>query len=246
MANNTLRTTKLFIIRQCKAIFLWCRLHVIFNPLAGAFTYLAYLAKFSKWRMSNRQLGFNDFYNGNVKYEDRFQLHEFVASSEKLEAINYIEFGVGKGVAIKWWVKRNIHPESQFVGFDVFTGLPDDFGVLKKGHFSTGGILPDTNDERCTYEKGLFQDSLPPFVKGFDFASRRNVIHMDADLYSSTLFVLSTLQPFLKPNDIIMFDEFGVPTHEFKAFDDFCQAYRFKYEVIGAVNNYLQIAIRVL
>ena len=52
--------------------------------------------------------------------------------------------------------------------------------------------------------------------------------------------------PLLRPGDVLLFDEFGVPTHEFRAFDDFVSAYRVDYELVGAVNNYLQVAIRLV
>ena len=68
---------------------------------------------------------------------------------------------------------------------------------------------------------------------------------MDADLYSSTLFVLSNLIPYLRKDDILIFDEFGVPTHEFRAFTDVVSSYSLKFEVLGAINNYLQVAIKL-
>ena len=71
------------------------------------------------------------------------------------------------------------------------------------------------------------------------------MIHADADLYSSTLFLLTRLYPRLKRDDVIIFDEFGVPTHEFRAFTDFVSSHRLRYTVLGAVNNYLQVAIRL-
>ena len=70
-------------------------------------------------------------------------------------------------------------------------------------------------------------------------------MHLDADLYSSTLFALTSLAPHLKPGDIILFDEFGVPMHEYRAFMDFLSAYPFDYEVLGAVNNYLHVGMKL-
>ena len=51
----------------------------------------------------------------------------------------------------------------------------------------------------------------------------------------------------LKPNagDVIFFDEFNVPQHEFKAFTEWVNAFYVKYEVLGAVNNYYQIAVKI-
>ena len=69
---------------------------------------------------------------------------------------------------------------------------------------------------------------------------------MDADLFSSTLFVLTSLANYLKEGDIVMFDEFNVPNHEFMAFKYFTESYYIKFELIGAVNNYYQVAFKVV
>jgi hypothetical protein len=71
------------------------------------------------------------------------------------------------------------------------------------------------------------------------------VVHLDADLYSSTLFALTSLASRLKPGDILLFDEFAVPLHEYRAFMDFLSAYRFDYEVLGAVNHYLHVGMKI-
>lgn len=234
---------KLFFIRKAKALFMLFRLHLIFEPFFSFLLNLAYMAKLSKWRAENGPFSFDDFYNSNVKYEDRFKLHQHVFEKENLtEAINYLEFGVADGVSFKWWADKNKNPDSRFFGFDTFTGLPEDFGVMKKNDYDTRGNFPDVNDERCSFYAGLFQKSLPRFLENFKF-DKRTVLHLDADLYSSTLFVFTTLYPNLKKGDIIIFDEFGVPTHEFKAFIDITSAFPLKYRYLGAINNYLQVAI---
>jgi O-methyltransferase len=237
----------LFFIRKIKALFIKLKLHNIVEPFSGALTNLVFLSKLSKWCSQNKHLGFNDFYNNKVKYEDRFQLHEYVFEKENLsQPINFLEFGVAEGTSFKWWVGKNKNENSAFFGFDTFSGLPEDFGVMKKYHYDTKGIFPDVgNDPRCSFYPGMFQDSFPPFLKNFN-DDKRKVIHMDADLYSSTIFVLTLFSKYLKKDDIIIFDEFGVPTHEFRAFTDFAHAFQLKYEVLGAVNNYLQLAIKII
>lgn len=237
---------KLFWIRKIKALFLRFNLHLIFLPFFGFFLNLIYLAKLSKWRKELPDLPFNDFYNKKVNYEDRINLHKYIFNSQKLEGvINYLEFGVAGGISFSWWIEMNKHPESRFYGFDTFTGLPEDFGVMKKIDYDTKGNFPKINDSRCCFVPGMFQDSLPTFLKDFSF-DKRTVLHMDADLYSSTLYVLTLLAYKLKKDDIIIFDEFGVSTHEFRAFFDFLSAYKIRFEYLGAVNNYLQVAIRIL
>jgi len=71
------------------------------------------------------------------------------------------------------------------------------------------------------------------------------VYHHDGDLYSSTLFALTVLYPYLKVGDILIFDELGVPHHEFKALQDFVSAFYLKLEPVGAINNYLQVVFEV-
>jgi hypothetical protein len=237
--------TKLFFIRKIKALFCRFKLHLLFKPFEGLLLNIVYLSKLSNW-ISNTQIGkFNDFYNRKVRYENRFQLHEFVVNEEiQNQAIDYLEFGVASGIAFKWWVEKNKNPKSRFFGFDVFTGLPEDFGVMKKYDYNMEGQTPKIDDSRVVFVKGLFQDSLPFFLEGYK-SNNRKVIHMDADLYSSTLFVLTRLIPLLKKDDIIIFDEFGVPTHEFRAFSDIVSSYHLKYELLAAINNYLQIAIKL-
>ncbi|MDE3124774.1 MAG: hypothetical protein KGK14_04610, partial [Bacteroidota bacterium] len=75
--------------------------------------------------------------------------------------------------------------------------------------------------------------------------SKRNVLMMDADLFSATLYALTALAPYLKKGDIIFFDEFVVPTHEFKAYQDFIQSYYCNLQLIAAANNYYFVAFKV-
>jgi hypothetical protein len=236
---------KLFLIRKIKALFFRFKLHIFIKLFEGVIINAAYLSKLSRWIDNSPKVKFNDFYNKKVNYEDRFKLHEFVANEEiQDQPIDYLEFGVASGIAFKWWVEKNKNPESRFFGFDVFTGLPEDFGVMKKYHYYSAGQTPEIEDTRIEFIKGLFQDSLPEFLNNYK-PLQKKVIHMDADLYSSTLFVLTKLIPFLENDDIIIFDEFGVPTHEFRAFSDIVSSYNLKYELLGAINNYLQIAIKI-
>ena len=211
-----------------------------------AFLNLYYLAKFSKWASKNRKIAFNDF-PSKWDYNKRFGLYKWVMEKENLPgiAINYLEFGVASGYSFRWFVQQNSNTESRFYGFDTFTGLPEDWGPYKKGSFGTENKPPEIDDRRIKFYQGIFQQTLPGFVKEMN-NGRRNVIMMDADLYSATLYALTTLAPVLKKGDIIFFDEFAVPTHEFKAFQDFIQSYYFNLELIAAANNYYFVAFKVV
>ncbi len=237
--------TKLKIRRQIKYWFVRLKLHRFTSVFAGFGENLIYLSKFSKWCNNHFNLKFNDFHIPTLNPAKRYELFQFLLEQEELDGeINYLEFGVASGESLRWWVENNKNPSSRFVGFDSFQGLPEDFGLLQKGAFSTESKLPQINDSRCGFVIGLFQDTLYDFLKTFSF-DPKIVIHLDADLYSSTLFVLATLAPKLKKDDILIFDEFGVPTHEFKAFLDFTAAFPVRYEVLGETNNYFQVAIKI-
>lgn len=235
---------KFTIIRFLKSSFIKLKLHVIFGPFTGFFLQLAYLSKLSKWANRHKAIANNDFYS-KWDYSKRFTLYQRIIESEQLNAgINYLEFGVADGASFAWWMTQNTDPGSRFYGFDTFTGLPEDFGPYKKGAFNSGKI-PEIKDDRGKFYQGLFQQTLPGFLKGFD-NKKKTVVMLDADLYTATLFALTSLAPQLKKGDIILFDEFVVPTHEFMAYQHFIDSYYFKLELIGVANNYYFAAFKVV
>ncbi|MFI5163723.1 MAG: class I SAM-dependent methyltransferase [Bacteroidia bacterium] len=222
------------------------RLHKLFHPFAGFFLNLAYLTKLSEWRAQHSGHPINDFYSGKWDYSKRYILYQKIVEKENLGVpINYLEFGVSKGSSFKWWAEHNKNEASRFFGFDTFTGLPEDWNVFKAGAMSAEGKFPEINDSRTKFLKGLFQDTLPAFLKDLN-NDKRKIIHLDADLYTSTLYVLTMLHPYLKAGDILFFDEFAVPQHEFLAFKNFVDSYRVSYEVLGTMNNYFFVAVKIL
>lgn len=240
-----MRKLKLFFIRFTKAYFLRLNLHNIFKYFEGFFINLTYLSKFSKWRRLHSDLPYNDFFSKEFIFDKRYKLYDFLFNNEKLDdEIIYLEFGVLGGHAFKWWIGNNKNLNSKFYGFDTFEGLPEAWNLYKKGDMTTEGKIPQIDDNRHQFFRGLFQDTLMPFLKDFSL-NKRLVINMDADLYSSTYYVLNCIAPYLKKGDIIIFDEFGVPTHEFKAFTEFFSCYYKQYKVLAASNNYYQLAVKI-
>lgn len=229
---------KLFIKRYTKIAFTWLRLHKFFNLFSSGNLNLYYLTKFSAWAAKNRKIPYNDF-PSKWKYEKRYPLYQWVIEKEGLAnvPVDYLEFGVAGGHSFRWYLEHLPHPDSRFFGFDTFSGLPEDWGPYKKGAFANDNKPPEVNDDRAKFYQGLFQQTLPGFLADTR-EERRRVIMIDADLYSATLYVLTTLAPRMKKGDIIFFDEFAVPKHEFKAYYDFVQAYYINLRLIAAANNY--------
>lgn len=235
---------KFKIIRFLKKTFIRFRLHLLFSWLNGFLLQLLWMNKLSEWANSHRKIAFNDF-PSSWDYKKRHDLYNYIIEKEELNsAINYLEFGVADGESFTWWMTRNENAGSNFYGFDTFTGLPENFGPYKKGTFDTDTI-PAIKDHRGQFFKGLFQQTLPGFLKTFD-NTKRTIVMMDADLYTATLFTLSRLAPFLKKGDIIFFDEFAVPTHEFRAYQHFISSYYFEMELIGAASNFYFAAFKVI
>lgn len=237
---------KLSIIRKAKSLFMKWNLHGVVKPFSGGLKNGVYMSDMSQWRKQNPVKGYNDFYQPTWDYERRYKLYEAVGGSEKLfdSPIDYFEFGVAGGKSFKWWLDKNRNEGSRFFGFDTFEGLPEKWGPFEKGSMAHELSSLEINDPRGSFYKGLFQDTLIPFLESYDNRNKK-VIHLDADLFSSTIFTLSQLYRFLKPGDILFFDEFAVPQHEFLAFKIFTESFYVKYEVVGAANNYLFLAVRI-
>lgn len=229
---------------KLKGWFFAMRLHNMIP--SGISAFLSQLSRLSGWINSHRSLSSSDFYTPSFDYSRRYGLYSHLVEAEKINyAVDYLEFGVAGGLSFRWWSEHLSHPGCRLYGFDTFTGLPEDWGDFRKGDMSTGSKPPEIADSRCSFRQGLFQQSLPGFLKVWS-PQERKIIHMDADLYTSTLFVLTSISPFLNKGDILIFDEFNVPMHEFKAFTEWTQSFYINYEVLAAVNNFYQVAFRIV
>jgi hypothetical protein len=166
------------------------------------------------------------------KIETREEARDFVLQvigDVDKKKILFLEFGVYKGASLKYFSSRITNPESRFYGFDSFEGLPEVWGKNRQGKFSREGQVPVADDGRVEFIKGWFQDSLPKFsidVSKFDVV----LVHLDADLYSSTLFVLSDLW-YRAGSFYAVFDEFV--HHEARALYSFSKAFPSKIEFLA-------------
>ena len=212
---------------------------VVPQPLVRAARDWSYLMEMSRWIRGHRDRDLDVGY-------DRFQLFDQVAERQGLDAapIDYLEFGTAGGAALRWWLARNRHADSRFHSFDTFTGLPEDWGGIKAGTFTQGGRTPQVDDDRCSFHVGLFTQTLPGYLRA-PRSGRRLVVHVDPDLYSSTLYVLTMLAPRLAADDVLLLADFCSmrhPTHVFRAFHDFVAAYGLAYEVLASSNFGHQVA----
>jgi len=245
----SLRAKKLSVIKFTKDFLLATRLLQLFQPLNKLFSFLYNFNLLTSWvhKHKHDNVLMNDFYKPKRNYDDRLKSFSKIIEHYNLNDISicYLEFGVAHGGSIKWWLQNCTNPSSSFYGFDTFEGLPEDWGLFSKGDMLSA--IPEVNDSRATFIKGIFQDTLNGFLSeyGPTIKDKRKVIHMDADLFTATLFALSQLYPYLRKGDIIMFDEFNVYNHEFKAFMLFTECFYIKLKLISAQNNFYHTAFEV-
>jgi len=156
-------------------------------------------------------------------------------------AIDFLEFGVCTGHSIGFWSQINRDPQSRFIGFYSFEGLPEDWTRnYPKSSLDVGGAVPQIDDERVSFVKGWFQNTLPGFLNGFTPRSRL-VVHSDSYLYSSTLFTLASLDKLLLPGVVVIFDDFSMATHVFRAFADYRSAFMRSAHPVAMTSDYARI-----
>ena len=121
------------------------------------------------------------------------------------------EFGVYTGYSLNIIAAR-----MPVIGFDSFEGLPEDWRPgFKAGKFFRAR-RPESPDNAMIVP-GWFEDTAPTFP-----FPELGLVHIDCDLYSSTVTALEAVTPYVGANTILVFDEYhsypGSEEHEEKAF----------------------------
>ena len=150
-----------------------------------------------------------------------------------------LEFGVASGRTINHLA--NLMPDHLVHGFDWFGGLPEAW----RTGFGPGAFaqpLPEVR-ENVRLIPGLFQDTLPGFVQ--EQTQPVSLLHVDCDLYSSTVTIFQALRDRIIPGTVIVFDEYfnypGWRQHEFRAFQEFIAGTGRRYEYVGFVPHHQQV-----
>lgn len=155
----------------------------------------------------------------------------------------FLEFGVGRGKSIRW---IGAATDRTVYGFDSFEGIPEYWNGNPIGAFAQSK-LPSVPDN-VKFEVGMFDETLPKFLE----ANPDPVafLHVDCDLYSSTVTIFELLGPRLSPGAVVLFDEYyNFPRwqqHEYKAFQEFVERNGIRYEYIAYSVTGQQVAARIL
>jgi hypothetical protein len=167
------------------------------------------------------------------------------ALSEVRVAGHYLEFGVFSGGTIRHIARRK--PGVTIHGFDSFEGLPEAWAGFNLGQraFSRTSRLPRV-PETVALHKGWFKDTIA------DWAAHNPgpvaFMHIDCDLYSSTVDILAALAERMQPGTVVVFDEYfnypGWEQHEFKAWREFVAGNGVEYDYAAYARQQVMVRIR--
>jgi hypothetical protein len=180
----------------------------------------------------------NGFHPAHI-FTRKEQFWDLIGQKVGDRKVLYLEFGVWRGAAMRCVAKQLRHPQAMLYGFDSFEGLPEKWNLgADTGCFSTAGEIPVIDDARVSFHKGWFQDTLPQFECP---EHESLILNLDADLYSSTIYVLNYLRDVIAPGAYLFFDEFSDRQHELRAFDEFINSTRMRFQLVAATPSFEKV-----
>jgi len=154
-----------------------------------------------------------------------------------------LEFGVFAGTTLK--IITAARETGGVYGFDSFDGLPETWRAgFRTGMFDTD-VVPDVPGAELVV--GLFADTLPGFLSAHP--GPVDLLHLDADLYSSTVEVLRHVGPRLRAGSVVVFDEFfnypGWQRHEARAWREYVEATGTAFRYAAYTHDNEQVVVRI-
>lgn len=148
------------------------------------------------------------------------QMQQYAAQSAE-DFGDWAEFGVMEGGSARIFLDC-LPDDRKLYLFDWFQGLPESWCEHPAGTYACE--VPVFDDPRAVIVQGLFADTLPDWVK--NYSGQLSFVHIDCDLYSSTIFVLRQIYPLLTPETLVLFDEINgskFENHEERALSEFIE-----------------------
>lgn len=148
-----------------------------------------------------------------------FMIYSLASAQNVIEG-DYAEVGVFKGASAKTICE--VKGDKNFYLFDTFEGLPEvsnlDLKYSKKMFFGEYNYVKNklSNYNHVYIYKGLFPQSATP-IKNRKFA----FVHLDVDLYQSTLNCLDFFYKRMQKGGIILTHDYARAEGVKKAFDEF-------------------------
>lgn len=165
---------------------------------------------------------------------------------------NILEFGVFQGETITRIADTlrtaGCYGNYRVVGFDSFEGLPEAWRPeFPAGSFSTNGQLPAV-PEGVTLVAGWFNETLPRWMT--ENGGPVGLVHVDCDLYSSTMCVFENVFGRTTEDTLWVFDELynykGFQCGEMGALEELCAKFGLVPQIIAAGGRWNQSAAMYL
>jgi predicted O-methyltransferase YrrM len=163
-----------------------------------------------------------------------------------------LEFGVYRGRTLR--IIATSRREREVYGFDSFQGLPEAWrSGFPEGRFTLAGEgtanaapqLPEVPG--AVLVVGWFDETLPGFMRQHE--GPVSFLHVDCDLYSSTVTVLEHVGPRLRPGSIVVFDEYfnypGWQDGEHLAWQEYCGRHKLSYSYESYSRADEQVVVRI-
>jgi hypothetical protein len=141
-----------------------------------------------------------------------------------------LEFGVFEGYSISEMRLNcsSFKMNNRIIGLDSFKGLPESDGPWHKGGFCSSLETTKSNlNERLKnlndiiLVEGFYSDTLTDDLVEKLSLEKAALIHIDSDLYSSAIEVLTFCKKLFRPGTFIVFDEWEEDVGEGKAWKEF-------------------------
>ena len=158
--------------------------------------------------------------DAQIMMMEALQLYEITKNTQKIKG-DIAEVGVYKGgsARIICLAKKN---KSLFL-FDTFRGLPD-ISECDKNHFKKGQYAASMQEVKKTLEgySNIFisEGSIPESAETIK-DKRFSLVHLDVDIYSSTLKSLHFFYPRTNKGGVIISHDYKTSYGAQKAFNDF-------------------------
>ena len=151
-----------------------------------------------------------------------------------------LEFGVGEGRSLR--LLKGLTDKTIY-GFDSFDGLPEDWVMSDDYVVPAGSFKHDPPDfKNVEYVIGWFADTIPVWKK--DHPGMISFMHIDSDIYSSAVTILTELNHQIVPGTIMVFDDmYGTERYqnweqgEYKAFNEWKEEFGRKVHEINRTED---------
>lgn len=102
-------------------------------------------------------------------------------------------------------MQEMLHLDVPIHGFDTFTGLPLPWCGEPAGAYSTGGIVPVLSEGKVVFHKGLFRDTIRPFLEQAGGSAFLPYANIDCRLFTLMLDILEAMHGRIVAGTILVF-----------------------------------------